>query len=132
MAGSQGFLGSLFDFSFSRFNIPTLAKAVFVLAILGSAAYGLGAWIGIAHGNGILGLLAGGAVGLLIFMAGVLIARLYLEVLVVISRIAEHTSTLVDRLEPGGGTGGGTGGGPGGGSDIPGPGSAPEGPRYDA
>lgn len=93
----QGFVGALFDFSFSNFVTPTLIKVIYGLALLG---VGLG-----VLGLGITGLLAvfgGEAIGGILMVIigcplylvfGVIGARVYCELLILFFRILE---TLID------------------------------------
>ena len=100
MNEKKGFFGSLFDLSFSEFVTTKIIKFLFVLAIIGSA---IGALIvviiGFASGSvtaGILLLLLSPVV----FIVYVLLSRIWLELIIVIFRIAENTTQLVQQKSP--------------------------------
>ncbi|MCP4872150.1 MAG: DUF4282 domain-containing protein [Proteobacteria bacterium] len=93
----QGFIGSLFDFSFSNFVTPTLIKIIYGLALLmvGLAVLGIGI-------TGLLAVFGGEAIGgiLMIIIGcplylvfGTIGARVYCELLILFFRILE---TLID------------------------------------
>lgn len=94
----KGFFGGLFDLSFTEFVTTRVIKVLYVLAILLSAIGALGLLIGgIARGGGtafvaiILSPVA--------FLLYVLMARIWLEVIIVLFRIAENTNRLVEQGE---------------------------------
>lgn len=106
MPDRKGFLDALFDLSFSEFVIPRIVKLLYVLGIAFALLYGLGMWGTLAYNEGILGFVAGAVLGPLAAAVGVLMARVYLEVLIVIFRIAEDISAVAEGLgsgEQGGG-----------------------------
>ena len=89
----RGFFGKLFDFSFSSFVTPSIIQLVYAVFLV---IAGLGALSLI-----IIGLAEGPAVGLLlliispvIFLFYAIIARIYLEIVIVLFRIAESTSEI--------------------------------------
>ncbi|MDZ7860585.1 MAG: DUF4282 domain-containing protein [Candidatus Krumholzibacteriota bacterium] len=98
MNENKGFFGSLFDLSFSEFVTTKIIKFLFIIAVIASAI-------------GAIAVIAGGfaksiALGILmlvlspvIFLIYVIIARIYLEIVIVIFRIAENTGMLVKRDE---------------------------------
>lgn len=90
----KGLLEKLFDFSFSSFVTPSIIKLLFALCILFSVVASLMIILS-GFSNGV----ATGVVCLilspLIFFLHVLFARVYLEVLIVLFRIAENTADLV-------------------------------------
>lgn len=99
-AGAKpGFLGSLFDFSFRQFVTPRIITFLFILAIIGSAIGALMIFFGglriinYAPIRGIVMLI----LSPLAFFLYVLFARLWLELVIVVFRIAENTSRLVER-----------------------------------
>jgi hypothetical protein len=90
---ARGLIGSLFDLSFTSFVTPKVVRFLFIvilvcvaLGVLGMlvSAFGLGA------GMGILMLLLSPVV----FLLGALLARIYMEIIIVFFRIYE---TLRDR-----------------------------------
>src|SRR4030042_3016815 len=88
------FFASLFDLSFSDFITPKIIKLIFILAIIAS---GISAIIllvsGLASGlpEGLLALV----LAPIAFLLYVLLARIWLEVIIVLFRIAENTGRLV-------------------------------------
>jgi len=99
--GQRGFFGTLFDFSFDHYVITGMIKVLYGVAIFVAGAYGLTTFIALtaagfreSPGMGVLGLLGGIIGGPLVFLLIVICARVYLEVLIVIFRIAEHTEQI--------------------------------------
>jgi len=100
----KGLLGSLFDLSFTEFVTTRVIKVLYVLAIVMATigAFGL-LMSGIAKGGGMAFfsiLLAPIA-----FFLYVLMARIWLEVIIVLFRIAENTGRLVEQGEKNAGAG---------------------------
>jgi hypothetical protein len=97
---TKGFFGSLFDLSFSEFVTTRVIKLLFILTIIGS---GLGAlfilisMFSVGFGRGLLGLI----VAPILFLLYVLFSRIWLEVVIVLFRIAENTSRLVEQGKTG-------------------------------
>ena len=102
------FLGSLFDFSFSKFITTKIIKVLYVLAIIAS---GLGVCIfaltTIFGGfktsflAGVISLIVVAVVAPLGFLIYVCLARVWLELLIVIFRIAEHSKNIEELLKSG-------------------------------
>jgi len=97
MAGKPGFFAALFDFSFTDLVTTRLASAVYALAVgaaglltLVVTVYGLGQ----SPGLGILFAIVAG-VG---FLLCVVLVRLWLEAVVVLSRIAEHAEEIAEQV----------------------------------
>ena len=89
----QGFFGKLFDFSFSSFVTPSIIQLVYGIFLV---VAGLGALALI-----VVGLAAGPAEGILlliisplVFLFYAIIARIYLEIVIVLFRVAESTSEI--------------------------------------
>lgn len=96
----KGFLASLFDLSFSEFITVRLIKIVYVIFILVSALGALAILFGGFRTGSVFGVL-GGIVGAAIaFIIYVLFARVWLELVIVIFRIAEDTRKLVAAKAP--------------------------------
>ncbi len=94
--GDKGFFGSLFDFSFSEFITPRIIKLLFVLAIIVSGIAALVMFFaGIATGGAGAFLAIIGAP--LLFLLYVIMARVWLEVIMVMFRIADNTDKLAER-----------------------------------
>ena len=94
--GDKGFFGSLFDFSFSEFITPRIIKLLFVLAIIISAIFAIMMFVaGISEGGGTAFLSLIGAP--LLFLLYVIMARVWLEVIMIMFRIADNTDKLAER-----------------------------------
>jgi len=93
---NKGILALLFDLSFSEFVTTRVIKIIFIIGIVFSAIYAL-VFIG-------MGFAIGAGVGLLflifsplVFLLCVLGARIWCEMIMVIFRVAENTSRLVEQ-----------------------------------
>ena len=92
----KGFFGSLFDFSFSEFITPRIIKLLFVLAIIISAIVALVMlFAGIAKGGP--GAFLAIILAPVLFLLYVIMARVWLEVIMVMFRIADNTDKLAER-----------------------------------
>ena len=94
---AKGFLGSLFDFSFTHFITSKLIKVLYGLAIAGAGLmtiFAIGGAFNSSTIAGVLMLLIGGP---LLFLLYVILARVWLEVLIVIFRISEYTAEIAER-----------------------------------
>ena len=92
---NKGFFGGLFDLSFTNFVTIRIIKVLFVLAIILSGVFAMGILVvGLAGGAG------SGALAFIVapiaFFLYVLGARIWLEVIIVLFRIAENTGKLVE------------------------------------
>ena len=98
----NGFFGTLFDFSFSQFVTSQLVSILYLLFLV---FVGLGLLI--ALGSGVLKLFHGdflGALFAIIFsplvaIIAVVIGRVYLELIIVIFKIAENTKAMAVNQE---------------------------------
>ena len=91
-----GFFGGLFDLSFSEFVTTRVIKVLFVILIILSAIAALGLLIGgIAKGG--VGALLFIIIAPIAFFLYVLMARIWLELIIVVFRIAENTDRLVEQ-----------------------------------
>lgn len=95
--GDKGFFGCLFDLSFSDFVTTRFVKILYVLGILGAVLGGLGVLRGGFAVGGFSGVVGGLILSPIAFLLYVLAVRISLELLVVIFRIAENTSRLVEQ-----------------------------------
>lgn len=98
MSEKKGFFGSLFDLSFSEFVTTRIIKFLFVLAIIGAALLTLAMVAGgflDSEERGIMMLV----LSPFVFFLYVLISRIYLELIIVLFRIAENTGRLVKQNE---------------------------------
>jgi len=85
----KGFFASLFDFSFTEFLTIKIIKLLFILGIIGAA---LGSLFYLIKDFGLSSLL----IAPLIFIASVFLLRIWLELVMVVFRIADNTTQLVD------------------------------------
>ena len=92
---NHGFFKRLFDLSFKEFVTTKIVTLLFILAIVIAGLVSIGVLIS--------GLSRGGAMAFvslimapIVFFLYVLFSRIWLEVLIVMFRIAENTTTLVE------------------------------------
>ena len=95
----KGFFGRLFDLSFSEFVTTSIIKVLYVIAIIGSAIGGLVIVFGGLASKSFSGALVGLILGPLAFVLYVILARIWMEVLIVLFRIAENTAKIAGRGE---------------------------------
>ena len=98
MEGPQGFFTTLFDFSFSEFIVPKILKVLYGLGILGAAIAALG-FIVNGFSAGVLGGIVMIILSPVIFVIGVILVRVYLEVVLVLFRIADNTAKMVQNKQ---------------------------------
>ena len=99
MSEYKGFLAVLFDLSFSEFITAKLIKLLYVIAIGLSGLVALGVLIyGFTSGGfmAVLGLI----LAPIVFVLYVLNARIWLELIMVVFRIAENTSEIARQGKP--------------------------------
>lgn len=94
----KNFFASLFDFSFSEFVTPRLVKVLYILAIVGIALYALFAlYAAFAYSTGFASTL----LSLILVPIGALVmlilARFYMELLLVIFRIADKVDKIAQN-----------------------------------
>ena len=94
----KGFVGTLFDLSFSSFVTIKLIRILYVLAIIGVALMALGTLVGGLFTEGIAAKLGGIVMAPIVFVVGLLLARVYMELLMVIFRIAENTTVIAGHV----------------------------------
>ena len=89
----KGFFASLFDFSFSSMVTTKIIQILYVLAVIGMGLLTIG-WIAAAFGAsdtaGVIVLV----LSPFIFILMVTVARIYLEAVIVLFKIAENTATI--------------------------------------
>ncbi|MGC8484040.1 MAG: DUF4282 domain-containing protein [Candidatus Baltobacteraceae bacterium] len=101
---AKGFLSSLYDLSFHAFITPKIIQVVYVLALvgvaMGSLAYLGSAFVPVYSFFGPPQEPSFGSILLhiiltpVIFVIGSIVARIYLEFIVAVFRIAENTESL--------------------------------------
>ena len=94
MEEPKGFFTNLFDFSFSEFIVPQILKILYGIGILGSAIVALMFIVSGFHGGVFTAILAI-ILSPVIFVIAVILVRVYLEVVMVLFRIADNTSKMV-------------------------------------
>ncbi len=96
MKDPKDFLPALFDLSFSQFITVKIVKILFIIAIVLAAIMAIMVLVsGLASGS-----VVGGLIGIVLtpiaFLLYVLGARIWLELILVVFRIAENTQKMVD------------------------------------
>jgi hypothetical protein len=96
---AMGFLGTLFDFSFSEFLTPKIIKILYaiglVLAAIGALVF-IGAGFHRGAGIGILFLI----ISPVVFLLYAVVVRIYLELMLVLFRIAGRVDEIASRNKP--------------------------------
>ena len=94
----KGFFGTLFDLSFSQFITVRIIKVLFVIAIIGSGIGALALLIsGIASGGG--GAFLSIILAPIVFFLYVLMARVWLELILVLFKIADNTGKMAEQKQ---------------------------------
>ncbi len=91
-----GFFQALFDLSFSEFITTRIIKVLYVLAVIGIGLFSLVLFLGFAR-SGVAGLIGGLIVAPLVFLLYVIFARVWLELVMVIFRIADYTRQIAQQ-----------------------------------
>ncbi len=86
----KGFFGSLFDLTFEAFVTIRIIKVLYIIAILASGLFAIGVLVSLIQQGGFLVVVAFIAAPIAFFGA-VLLSRIYLEIVIVLFRIAENT-----------------------------------------
>jgi hypothetical protein len=95
----KGFFGKLFDLSFSEFITISIIKVLYVIAIILSAIWALVVLIsGFTRGVG--SAIAGIILAPIVFFISVLLARIWMEVIMVLFKIAENTGKMAGENPP--------------------------------
>jgi len=94
---AKGFLSSLFDLSFTNFVATKLIKVLFVLCIVISALFALGLAAGGFRQDTGTGLLMLVIVAPIVFLLSVTYARVLLELVIVVFRMAEHLAEIAEQ-----------------------------------
>lgn len=95
---SRGFFESLFDLSFSEFIATRLVRAMFGITVFVAGLFGLFITISGLSSNSGWTRLASLVIGPVGFMLTVIWARLILELMIVVFRIADHSRDTVALL----------------------------------
>lgn len=92
--GIKGIIGSLKDLSFTEFVTTRLIKILYVLAIIFAGLSGLGIIAGGLFSGNVVRAVIAIIMGPVVFVLMVLSARIWLELVIVMFRIAEHTAAI--------------------------------------
>lgn len=87
------FFARLFDTTFNEFVTPKIISLIFVLSIILAGVGALSIFLGMATAGG-LAVVLGLVLGLLVFLAYVIVARVTLEAVVALFKIAENTAVM--------------------------------------
>ena len=106
-AAAKGFLSALYDLSFRAFITPKIIQIVYAIALvgvamgslayLGSAFVPVYSFFGPPEGPSFGGIVLHVILTPIIFILGSIAARIYLEFIVAVFRIAENTEGLRNR-----------------------------------
>ena len=95
---TRALFGLLFDFSFKRFLTPRLVRILYSLSLLAAVLSAL-AWMGSGFRDGVMQGLFTLVTGPVAFFIYVLAARVLMEVVLAIFRIAERLENLPQRSD---------------------------------
>ena len=95
-AEDKGFFGALFDMSFSSFVTTKLIKVLYILIII-LAALGAMVMVGSGFRHGGPGVIVGILIAPVAFVLWVMAGRVWLELIIVMFRIAENVSVIAER-----------------------------------
>lgn len=96
---NKGAIGMLFDMSFTEFVTTRVIKVLFIIGIIFAIIATITLIVG-GFGNGkVMGILFL-ILSPLVFLLYVLLIRIWCEIIIVLFRIAENTSRLVDQNKP--------------------------------
>lgn len=94
---AKGLLASLFDLDFQYFITLRFIKVIYVIALAGIGLVSLVLFVSLAL-RGIGGLAAAVVVVPVVALFYLILARVYLELIALLFRIAEHTSVLASVM----------------------------------
>lgn len=95
---AKGFIGALFDLSFSSFITTKLIKVLYILAMIGAGLEAL-AVIGVGFARGSMFGLVMLILSPIVFFAIVILARVYMELVMVIFRAAELLADIAKNTK---------------------------------
>lgn len=93
-----GFVGALFDFSFTSFITTKLIRLLYVLGMLAAAGFAVTIFTGGLAAGGFIGMLTAFIGAPLVFLIGIIYIRVMLELIIVLFRMAEHTADVAASL----------------------------------
>jgi Domain of unknown function (DUF4282) len=89
----KNFFKKLFDFSFDTFVTPTIIRVLYGIMLVASAIVALVVLAALASRGG-AAVLLGIIVAPLLFLLYMILARVYMEVLIILFRIAENADII--------------------------------------
>lgn len=95
----SGFFGSLFDLSFTNFITSKIIKLLYILSIAIAAIVALSVVASGFAASTTVGIFSLLIVAPLVFLLGVIYARVLLEIIIVTFRISEHASQIAANVE---------------------------------
>ncbi len=95
----KGFFGRLFDLSFNEFITTKIITVLYVCSMIGAGIWALMVLFGSFATKSFFGILGGLILSPIVFLAVVIMARIWLETLIVLFRIAENTAKIAGRGE---------------------------------
>ena len=96
----KGFFGRLFDLSFNEFITTKIITVLYVCAMIGAGVWGLTILFGFFATKSFGGILAGLVLAPIAFQVATILARVWLETLIVLFRIAENTTKIAGKENP--------------------------------
>jgi sensor histidine kinase YesM len=93
----KGFIGTMFDFSFSEFITTKVIKVLLALALVVNAIITIVIIVG-AFKEGVLAGIVVLILSPIIYLVMMLFSRIYLELIIVIFRIAENLIAIREKL----------------------------------
>ena len=96
---AKNFLSRLFDFSFETFITTSVIRVLYILFVVVSGLVALGWFIALAARGGAGGLMLGLIIAPIAFILYVMMARIWLELVIVIFRIAEDINVIARNSE---------------------------------
>jgi hypothetical protein len=97
---SGNFVGALFDFSFHELITPKVIRVLYILLVALAALASLAVLVSSMTQGG-AAILAGLILAPLLFLVYVIVARVYMEILIVIFRIGEDVRDIADATASG-------------------------------
>ncbi|MBX3142068.1 MAG: DUF4282 domain-containing protein [Trueperaceae bacterium] len=102
---SQSFFSKLFDMSFTQYVTPSIIRIIFVLSIVMAGIAAIGVFTTASTTFGGAGVLLGLLLAVVGFILYVVFARMGLEVVIALFRIAENTRVIADNARRSNGSG---------------------------
>ena len=94
------FLGRVFGLSFTELSTTEIITVLYVCAMVGAGVWGLTILFSGFATRSFGGILAGLVLAPIAFLVGTILARIWLETLIVLFRIAENTAKIATKENP--------------------------------